>query len=624
LYQVIARTWRPQRFAEVIGQSHVTQTLQNAVRLNRIGHGYIFSGQRGVGKTTLARLLAKALNCQNGPAPEPCGACDSCREVAAGRSVDVLEIDAASNRGIDAVRELRENARYAPARDRYKVFIIDEAHQITPEGFNALLKTLEEPPPHVIFILATTEAHELPETILSRCQHFAFRAVPFPDIYAHLEKVCAAENVVADSDALAALAASGEGSLRDALSRLEQAIAAFGSSLEGAAVRRLLGAAPSRMIEEVFAAVLAQDREQVLKIVERLVEEGYQLTPFCSQLVRAARNLLVARVAGPEPRLLEASAEEIERWAAIAEQFSEESLMRTLGILLQLHQELRTSMEPRFQMELGLLKLVDAERLVAIEELLARLESGSVPATAAKSATPKPPAAAPPKPGGSGAAPRPSPFEQDLARKRQSQSPSDPSSHPGGIGGSRMTTANEESPGAVSMPATVALEESTEPGETAGGEVATTPPAASAAIASDMPSRETVWVHEVLRRLEESSKPMLASLVSEVERWEFGEAEVRVRLAENGIARALPDADRQLLDRLVAEVVGRKVRVQFAGDWQASPGGSRTLAAGKGRMKTSGPAPDPAVESRVRSDPEVREFETLFGTQVTGIRRWRE
>ncbi|MGH9783916.1 MAG: DNA polymerase III subunit gamma/tau [Terriglobia bacterium] len=610
---MIARTWRPQRFAEVIGQSHVTQTLQNAVRLNRIGHGYIFSGQRGVGKTTLARLLAKALNCQNGPAPEPCGECDSCREVAAGRSVDVLEIDAASNRGIDAVRELRENARYAPARDRYKVFIIDEAHQITPEGFNALLKTLEEPPPHVVFILATTEAHQLPETILSRCQHFAFRAVPFPDIYAHLEKVCAAENVAADSDALAALAASGEGSLRDALSRLEQAIAAFGASLAGEAVRRLLGAAPSRMLEEVFAAVLAENREQVLKIVERLVEEGYQLTHFCSQLVRAARNLLVVRVAGPEPRLLEASPEEIERWTAIAEQFSEESLMRTLGILLQLHQDLRTSMEPRFQMELGLLKLVDAERLVAIEELLARLESGGASVPAAKGAAPKPPSAASSNQGGSGPAPRPSPFEQDLARKRLGQSP------PG-----QMTTASEESGEAVSSQALAPPDESGESGEMAGEEIASEPPASSVAIPSDVPSREAAWVHEVLRRLEESAKPMLASLVSEVERWEFGEAEVRIRLAENGIARALPDADRQLLDRLVTEVVGRKVRVQFAGDWQGSSGGTRAQASAKGKMKTAGPAPDPAIESRVRGDPEVQEFETLFGTQVTGIRRWRE
>ncbi|HWP84820.1 MAG TPA: DNA polymerase III subunit gamma/tau, partial [Terriglobia bacterium] len=256
MHQVIARTWRPQRFSEVIGQRHITQTLQNALRLNRVAHGYVFSGQRGVGKTTMARLLAKALNCHQAPpgglVEEPCGECDSCREVALGRSVDVIEIDAASNRGIDAMRELRENVRYSPARDRYKVFIIDEAHQITTEGFNALLKTLEEPPPHVVFILATTELHELPETILSRCQHFSFHAATFAEILGQLEKICAAENVQADSQALAALAASAGGSLRDALSRLEQAMAAFGAKLEGAAVLRLLGAVPSQLVEEVF------------------------------------------------------------------------------------------------------------------------------------------------------------------------------------------------------------------------------------------------------------------------------------------------------------------------------------------------------------------------------------
>src|SRR3990172_1514940 len=349
MHQVIARTWRPQRFSEVIGQRHITQTLQNALRLNRIAHGYVFSGQRGVGKTTMARLLAKALNCAQGPAAEPCGECDSCREIALGRSLDVIEIDAASNRGIDSIRELRENVRYAPARDRYKVFIIDEAHQITPEGFNALLKTLEEPPPHVVFILATTELHELPETILSRCQHFSFHAAKFAEILGHLEKICAAEKVTADPQALAALAASAGGSLRDALSRLEQAMAAFGTNLEGTAVLRLLGAVPSQMVEEVFTAVEARNREQLLNIVAKLVDEGYQLPHFCSQLVRTVRNILVAKLAGPQPHLLEASPEETERLAALAEKFSEEDLMRFLDILLHLYQQLRYAMEPRFQ-----------------------------------------------------------------------------------------------------------------------------------------------------------------------------------------------------------------------------------------------------------------------------------
>ena len=604
----MARTWRPQRFSEVIGQKHVTQTLQNAIRLNRIGHGYIFSGQRGIGKTSVARLLAKALNCKNGPAPEPCGECDSCREVAAGRAVDVIEIDAASNRGIDAVRELRENARYAPARDRYKVFIIDEAHQITPEGFNALLKTLEEPPPHVIFILATTEAHQFPETILSRCQHFSFHAVSFSEILAHLEKVCAAENVVADPEALAALVAAGGGSLRDALSRLEQAIAAFGSSLEGAAVRRLLGAAPAAMIEEIFTAIRKQDRERVLQVVENLIEEGYQLTHFCAQLVRTVRNLLVIRVAGPQPRLLDSSEEEMQRWAALAEHFSEESLMRSLGIVLQLHQELRYSLEPRFQMELGLLKLVEAEKLVAIEDLLARMESLATPRSTAErpgarlppgSPNPSPTPAPSSGPGGQ------SPFEQDLLRKRQGPIPPD---------SAQASAVRSEGAGRAAV--SIVEEESGKAGASASSGLPVATEAAIAEPLSDLPSWGEGHVREVLRRLiEERGKPILASLLSDAQGWEFGEAEVRIRLADNGIAKVLPDSDRQLLSEIVTEVVGRRVRVNLGEEWR-SPA-QRGPAAGPPPAAPEDPA---LLERRVREDPEVSEFERLFGKRVTGIR----
>src|SRR6516225_8753612 len=255
MYQVIARKYRPQTFGELIGQEHVRTTLENAISQRRIAHGYIFSGQRGTGKTTVARILARCLNCIAGPTVTPCGVCASCREISASGAPDVIEIDAASNRGINEMRELRENVRYQPVRDRYKVFIIDEAHQITSEAFNALLKTIEEPPAWVIFILCTTEAHKIPATIASRCQHFSFRSVEFEDLTARMAWICGEEAIEADSETLAVLAQAGEGSVRDSLSALDQAIARCGSRLQAAEVRALLGLSSLESLEQVSQAL---------------------------------------------------------------------------------------------------------------------------------------------------------------------------------------------------------------------------------------------------------------------------------------------------------------------------------------------------------------------------------
>src|SRR6202142_2756135 len=242
MYQVIARKYRPQSFADVVNQEHVKTTLENAIAQNRIAHGYIFSGQRGTGKTTVARILARCLNCVNGPTNQPCGVCPSCLEVSSGGAVDVIEIDAASNRGINEMRELRENVRYRPVRDRYKVFIIDEAHQITSEAFNALLKTIEEPPAWAVFILCTTESHKIPATIASRCQHFSFRSVDFNDLIDRMRQICVEEGIEADDEALSVIAQSGEGSGGDSLSALDQAIACCGNKIDAESVRALLGA----------------------------------------------------------------------------------------------------------------------------------------------------------------------------------------------------------------------------------------------------------------------------------------------------------------------------------------------------------------------------------------------
>src|ERR1700687_3616080 len=277
MYQVIARKYRPQTFAELIGQEHVRTTIENAIAQNRIPHGYIFSGQRGTGKTTVARILARCLNCIKGPTNQPCGVCASCLEIAAGGAVDVIEIDAASNRGINEMRELRENVRYRPARDRYKVFIVDEAHQITSEAFNALLKTIEEPPPWVVFILCTTEAHKIPATIASRCQHFSFRSVDFEDLMARMAWICRQEGIEADPEVLAVLAAAGEGSVRDSLSALDQAIACCGSKLNAAEVRALLGAFSLESLEKVTQSLAAGDSRSMLEVVDELERNGHNL-----------------------------------------------------------------------------------------------------------------------------------------------------------------------------------------------------------------------------------------------------------------------------------------------------------------------------------------------------------
>src|SRR5690348_1160034 len=266
MYQVIARKYRPQTFRDVVNQEHVKTTLENAIAGKRIAHGYIFSGQRGTGKTTVARILARCLNCVEGPTVTPCGVCASCREITTGGTVDVIEIDAASNRGINEMRELRENVRYQPARDRYKVFIIDEAHQITSEAFNALLKTIEEPPPWVIFVLCTTEAHKIPATIASRCQHFSFRSVDFEDLMQRMAWICEQEGIQADAEALAVLAAAGEGSVRDSLSALDQAIACCGSQLNAAEVRALLGTFSLESLERITEGLRDGDSRRMLEV----------------------------------------------------------------------------------------------------------------------------------------------------------------------------------------------------------------------------------------------------------------------------------------------------------------------------------------------------------------------
>ena len=407
-YQVLARKYRPLRFADVVGQDHVTRTLLNALAQDRIAHGYIFSGHRGIGKTTIARILASALNCQTTigtearPTPEPCLTCNSCLEIRQGNAVDVLEIDAATNRGIDEIRELRDAARYRPARDRFKIIILDEAHQITDAAFNALLKTLEEPPDHIVFMMATTQPEDIPQTIRSRCQHFSFHAVKLDDIIGQLRKISDDENIAVDDATLGLLAEAGDGSMRDALSIMDQAIASAPTTTDGrphvelTEVRELMGAVSNVVFEEILQAVHQNDSAAVLSTVGHLLDAGNGPQQIARQFTRFLRNTIVAKITSLSPEadteatglaaeLLQISPEERRRAARAAQNFTEEDLSRFLAIVLRTFDDLGYRQEQRLHLELGLLKLVHVQRLLPLEDLLTQL--GATPNTN----PPKPP-----------------------------------------------------------------------------------------------------------------------------------------------------------------------------------------------------------------------------------------
>ena len=397
-YQVLARKYRPQRFADVAGQDHVTVTLMNALRQDRIAHGYIFSGHRGIGKTTIARILAMALNCRNAigstvrPSAEPCEVCESCTEIKAGNAVDVIEIDAATNRGIDEIRELRDAARYRPARDKYKIYILDEAHQITDAAFNALLKTLEEPPDHIVFMMATTQPEDIPQTVRSRCQHFSFHAVKLVDILAELRGIAEREGVDADEASLSLLAEAGDGSMRDALSIMDQAIASAPLSagegqdgrprLDAAQIRELMGTVPNAVFERILEAVDGNRSAEVITVANQLLDAGNSPAQLARQFVRYLRNCVIAKIAGigadgagadgVAGELLQISADEQRRAGRSAALFSEEELTRFLQVMLRTFDELGYRQEQRFHFELGLLKLVHLRRLLPIEEVLSQ------------------------------------------------------------------------------------------------------------------------------------------------------------------------------------------------------------------------------------------------------------
>ena len=621
-YQVLARKYRPQKFSEVIGQDHVTRTLKNAIEQGRIAHGYIFSGHRGIGKTTIARILAMALNCQSQdhPVPEPCGVCDSCREIRAGNSVDVIEIDAATNRGIDEIRELREAARYRPARDRFKIYILDEAHQITDAAFNALLKTLEEPPGHIVFMMATTQPEDIPQTIRSRCQHFSFHAVRFDDIVQQLRDIAKREGIAADDNALAMLAEVGDGSMRDALSIMDQAIACCGTTLSGEVVRGLVGTVSSDVLENLMDAVARNSSEDVLRTVDRLLVEGQSAQHFARQTLRFLRNALVAKVAGADSPVLQISTDERARGNRVAERFSEEDLTRFMQIMLRTHSDLGYKQEQRFHLELGLLKLVHAQRLLPLEELLSGQASQSTSSGGSGSSA-KPvaaPARAAVSPGRASTASRsieadsrapvgspfakPSPFEADRSRK------SEP----------KAEARTEPVP-----PAPVILVSPTfsdeVPAYEAGG---ASQSAAATAVAVEVeapaePGQEASAVdsvrNAVLAGLEDAGQSMLAHNLEGAE-WSVRGVEVSAKVAMSQVLIdiALGPEPKKIIQAALNKVTSKPLKFKMVSGGVAAAARPAANAAPR-------PTNGAGARSRAMNDPVVQRMQEKFGAEIRTV-----
>jgi DNA polymerase III subunit gamma/tau len=591
-YQVIARKWRPQTFDDLVGQQHVTETLKNAIKNDRVAHAYIFSGARGVGKTTAARILAKALNCVKGPTATPCGECDSCKEITAGSSLDVIEIDAASNRGIDQIRELREMVRYAPAASRSKVVILDEAHMLTGEASNALLKTLEEPPDRVIFVMATTQPEDLVDTIRSRSQHFHFRALTFAEIAGRLEEIAQKENLKIEQGAMAVIARMAEGSLRDALSLLEQARAYCGDTIPDRDVRELLGVVPDDALEELVGAIAEGSADRALGLVHTFQKEGRNLQHFCREAVRHMRNLLIARTCGADSDLIAATPDQRPALAKAAALFSEEDLTRFFQILLQTDEDLRRKPDPRVHLEMGLLRLINAARLAPLEELLAELKNGAPAssagpgtargATAAAAFTPAPKNAAPsfvspmsPRPNVEARMPSPSPF---------------------------ATTASAAPAAAPAAEGRVEKVEKSAAAKTNGAT------AQMIGISQD-------HVAEIKAGIQAQQK-FLGELVEQSNRWELDGSELRIYFSpeKRPFAELIEGRDSlEKIRNISSKVLGRAVRVCAKLEGVAAAASASRSATGTQELR-----------AQFERDPMVRSMLQRFGGKISEVKRSQE
>ena len=599
-YQVLARKYRPQKFSEVIGQDHVTRTLKNAIEQQRTAHGYIFSGHRGIGKTTVARILAMALNCRSSdkPVSEPCGICESCTEIRAGNSVDVIEIDAATNRGIDEIRELREATRISAGPRSLQ----DLHSRRGPSDYRCRVQCSSEntrgAPGHVVFMLATTQPEDIPQTIRSRCQHFSFRAVRFEEILGQLKDLVAREHLEADEDALALVAEGGDGSIRDALSILDQAIASSSGRLSLDEVRQLVGAAPSGVLEQIMQSVAQSSSEEVLRVVDQLISEGHSPTHFARQMVRFLRNTVVAKIAGSDSSLLQISGDERKRVARVAELFSEEDLARHLQIMLRTHSELGYRQEQRFHLELGLLKMAHAQRLLPIEQLLSEAGVGNLPRPAIK------PSIVPDarKSEVSPAVPPNyvSPFAADSARK----------------GGSKPELSTENSLPAPSKVTARSVNPPVVMGSAAPAAMSEPMEEISAEVDPDRESRPAEdfdLSRAVLDALAGAGHRVLVSMLDGGE-WKVQGDELQIKVTASAavVDMSLSAEAKRLLTATATQVLGRPVKLKIIPGSKVPPApANRGASNGGGR-------------SRVEQDPVVRRMQEKFGAEIRTVIDYKE
>ena len=575
-YQVLARKWRPQRFDDVIGQRGVTQTLRNAIGARRIAQSFVFSGPRGVGKTTTARILARGLNCEQGPTADPCGACDACVEIAQGRDMDVIEIDAATNTQVDKVRAvIIEGLGMAPVRDRYKIFIIDEVHRLSAQAFDALLKSVEEPPPHVVFMMATTEIEKVPATIQSRSQVFELKTIGVKQIADQLRRIAEAEGIKVDEAALMLVARAGDGSMRDAQSALDQVIAFAGESIGADDVASVLGLVRRDLLIEIAGAVAREDATAIFDLAARAVESGYDLRLVIRELARLTRDLLIlsvdpSRVADPE------IAAEAERQALLdlSRTFSGEDLMRAFDVLTKAEYDIRASMQPRYHLEMALLRWIHLRRLVPLTDLIQQVQSGA-PARAAG-----PPA--PPKPATAG-------------------------------GGGKPGLAGEGGPPRSATVRAVEERRAAAPATKAAAPASADTPSLSAVDPSSLKE-------SFLGEIRKSKKFFYGTVVAQAQKIEFeGDRAVFTFAPQHRTLRAQLEQNRAWLEAAASQLSGRKITIAAA-EGTAAPGSTAAAASPDAPLQASTAVDrQQALKERALSDTGVQTMLDVFAAEIKDI-----